>query len=169
VNEPGLCPSCGRVLDVHDRHIRFQLPDVVWEMNEEERKTRGFWSTPEDRANLVAVKEHGFFVRSLLPVHLVGGDSVTFGAWFAVDEATWSRVIDVWWAPEYARLEFVGELANAIAPWGDEVAGRSARARVRAEDEIPWVSGSEDPVLGRLLREEWPTEPVLGAWSDAWG
>lgn len=74
-----VCPSCGRPLDEHDRHICFKLPEPVLDVPKEERAAIT-WGNDV----LMAVKEIGSFVRILIPVKLFGGYTVTYSAWLAV-------------------------------------------------------------------------------------
>ena len=71
------CPTCGRRLDEHRRHLRFRLP--VLEVPEEDRADRT-WGNDV----MMQVQAVGCFVRILIPVRLTGGYTVTYGAWLAV-------------------------------------------------------------------------------------
>ena len=148
------CPNCGRKLDEHNRHVRFVLPDPVLEVPESEREARS-WGNEV----LLQVQGVGAFVRVLLPVRLSGGYTVTFGAWLAVHPEDLRRAWRVWWSDEYPRLELRGYLANAIPPWG--LLRAPAVARVRHPDQAPYLVESPDQLLGQVLENEWPHEPVL--------
>src|SRR5260370_41417659 len=79
--EPLACVTCGRALDAHDRHVRFKFPDPVLAASEDQRG-KAWQSDPDaNRAVMMQVPEVGPFVRALLPVHLSGGYTLTFGLW----------------------------------------------------------------------------------------
>lgn len=71
---PLACPTCGRPVDAHDRHVRFRLPDPVLAVPDQER-TEGTWLSHADanQSVMMMVPTVGTFVRSLLPVRLTGG------------------------------------------------------------------------------------------------
>jgi hypothetical protein len=63
--------------------------------------TEGVWKSETDpmRAVMMTVPHVGGFLRALLPVHLFGGDTVTFGVWVGVHPDDLRRAYDVWWDP----------------------------------------------------------------------
>lgn len=71
---------CGRDRDIHNQDVRFSLPDPVLALPEGER-TPGTWMSHPDANTsvMMQVPDVGAFVRVLLPVSLVGGDTLTFG------------------------------------------------------------------------------------------
>jgi hypothetical protein len=153
------------LLDSHDRHVRFTLPDPVFAAPERER-TPGTWMSHADAGQsvMMQVPGVGVFVRALLPVKLTGGHTLTFGVWLAVDPGDLQRIIDVWWAPEYQHLRVAGRLANAIPPWG--LLAVPVQAVVRDPDQTPYCDGSDDPQLARVLHDQWPHDLVLAAIGD---
>ncbi len=156
------CPSCGRLLDLHNRHVRFTLPDPVLDAPGKET-TPGTWishGNARDSA-MMQVPNVGAFVRALLPIKLTEGHTVTFGVWLAVDPRELRSVFDVWWEPEYRDLRLTGRLANTIPPWG--MLAAPVETVVRDPDETPYCESSEDPQLDRVLRGEWPHDLVLTA------
>jgi hypothetical protein len=153
---------CGRALDLHDRDMRFRLPEPVLRTAQQERAP-GTWLSHEDpsRSVMMEVPGLGAFVRSLLPVQLTGGFTVTFGVWLAVRPDDLQRAYAVWWEPEYRDLVLDGRLANELPVWG--LLAAHAQASVHDENETPWIDHSSDPLLARVLTERWPHDEVLGA------
>ena len=152
------CAQCGRPTDEHDRHLRFVLPEPVLSIPEHDRAANT-WGNDV----LMSVRDVGSFVRVLVPVHLSGGYTVTFGAWLGVHPDDLRRTYEVWNSAEYAQLELDGVLANMLPPWEDQTYGRPLRVRVRDSDEVPYATSSTDEVLQGILTEEWPHEFVLAA------
>jgi hypothetical protein len=159
---PDLCPTCGRALDLHDRHVRFELPDPVLAMPDRQT-TPGTWMSHERAREsvMMQVPNVGAFVRALLPVRLTDGHRVTFGVWLAINPAVLPSVMDVWWEPEYRDLQLTGRLANAIEPWG--LLAAPVEAGVRDPEETPYCERSSHELLDRVLHDEWPHDMVLGA------
>lgn len=156
----GACPTCGDPLDGHDRHMRFILPDPVRDLADKER-TPGTWMSG-DTANgsvLMQVPRLGAFVRALLPIRLTAGYILTYGVWIAIDPRELRPIFDVWFEPEYAALRVEGLLANAIEPWG--LLAAPVVATVRDISQTPYCTNSSDPILERVLHEEWPHELFL--------
>jgi hypothetical protein len=155
------CPTCGRPLDEHDRHVRLRLPDPVLAVPESERGET--WGGEETA--FLQVEQIGAFVRVLLPITLTGGYSLTIGTWLAIDPSQLGHVWETWNTDEYSTLTLVGYLANAIEPWGAALLGAPANAGVRSPDELPWLTSSSDSELERVLTLEWPHDAILGAWE----
>lgn len=156
------CSSCGRPLDLHDRHVRFRLPDPV--LNAPERETTpGTWMSHDGAREsvMMQVPHIGAFVRALLPIRLTEGHTITFGVWLAVDPRELASIYAVWWEPEYRDLRLSGWLANAIPPWG--LLAAPVATVVRDPDETPYCDRSDDPQLDRVLHDEWPHDLVLSA------
>jgi hypothetical protein len=145
------CPTCGRPLDEHDRHIRFTLPDPVLEVPDSERT----WQAPD----MMQVDGVGSFLRALLPVRLTGGYRVTFGVWLLVHPDDLQRAFRVWQEPDFVGFSVDGWLGNAVRPWG--LLGKPVHAQVRDPDQIPYIDTSTDPLVARVLAEEWPHEDIL--------
>jgi hypothetical protein len=161
VTAAGTCPTCGRSLDDHDRHVRFRRPEAallgpggldgpdVWMSD----------ATPEASV-LLQTPDAGAFARCLLPVRLTGGHRVTFGVWLAFDPAELGRVVEVWWDDAaYPGLVLDGYLANT-PPFVD-VLRAPVRAVVRDPGHTPYLDSSPHPGLTRLLTAEWPHDEVL--------
>jgi hypothetical protein len=79
------CEMCGRPVSVHDRHMRFRLPQPVLDSPAREQ-TAGTWLSHRtaDESVMMQVPNVGPFVRALLPVRLSGGHTITFGVWVAI-------------------------------------------------------------------------------------
>lgn len=154
------CPTCGRPLDLHDRHVRMKLPDPVLAVPPEERAGRTWGNDTH-----LQVQGVGAFVRVLLPIRLTGGYSLTVGTWLAIDPAVFRSVWEGWESEAYSSLVLEGFLANAIPPWGDTVLGAPATATVRDPKLNPYVTSSPHPVLGEVLATEWPNEDVLAPYE----
>jgi hypothetical protein len=152
------CPICDRPLDDHNRQLRFRLPQAVLGVPEPERVART-WGNDV----LMQVEGVGSFVRVLVPVKLTGGYRVTFGAWLSVAAVDLAHAWEVWLAPEYARLRLAGVLANALPGWESATYVKPLEAAVLDPDALPYGVDSSDAFVRRLLREEWPHEPVLDA------
>jgi hypothetical protein len=145
----------------HRRHdVRFQLPDEAFAMDAEER-TRRVLEAPGE-VGFVSVRDVGEFIRVLLPVKLDDGELV-FGVWVRVSKAVAADAWQKWFSDAYGSLELRGELANALAPWGAAIRGADVVARVRAENERPYVLESGHPLLARILTETWPSAELLAA------
>lgn len=116
VTTSATCPSCGRPLDAHDRHVRFTLPDML-ALPEQER-TAGTWMSDDSAGAsvMMQVPKVGAFVRVLLPIHLTGGFSLTYGLWLEVSPKDLMRTFKVWWQPTCIDLQLSGRLGNAIHP-----------------------------------------------------
>lgn len=125
---------------------------------------------PDDRASrtwgndvLMMVKDLGAFIRVLVPIHLSGGYTVTFGAWLSVHPDELRRAYEIWFTPEYVELELDGVLANMLPLWEDQTYRRALRVTVRDPDEVPYAADSTDADLHQILTAEWPHEFVLSA------
>jgi hypothetical protein len=134
------------------------LPEPVLAVPAEDRAART-WGNDV----LMMVHEVGAFVRVLVPVHLTGGYTVTFGAWLGVHPDDLRRAHEIWFKPEYSELELDGVLANMLPPWEDQTYRHPLRVAVRSPDEVPYAVESTDAELQHILTEEWPHEFVLAA------
>ncbi|HEY7138869.1 MAG TPA: DUF2199 domain-containing protein [Methylomirabilota bacterium] len=158
------CPTCGRLLDEHRRHLRFRLPQPVLEVPEGERAERT-WGNDV----LMQVREVGSFVRVLVPVRLTGGYTVTYGAWLFVRPEDLRHAWEVWWTPEYAQLRLAGLLANMLPAWESHTYGKPLAIAVRDPESAPYAVDSSDDFMRRVLQDEWPHEPILDAIARYWG
>jgi hypothetical protein len=152
------CSECGRPLDAHDRNIRLRLPESVLGLSEEERAERS-WSSP--KTDHLEVQGVGSFVRSLLPIQLSGGFSLTYGVWLQVDPATLRRAWEIWDRQDYAGLTLEGRLANAVPPWGERLLQKRVKAIVVDPSELPVIVFGSDPAIDDVLRQVWRHDEVL--------
>jgi hypothetical protein len=149
----GQCPTCGRPLDEHNRHLRFGVPEPVLGIPEAERPART-WGNDV----LMQVEDVGAFVRILVPVTLSGGYKITYGAWLSVSPQDLRRAWEVWRLPSYADLRLDGVLANMLPGWEDDTYAKPVTASVLDVEQIPYAVDSQDPFMRRVLNDEWPHE-----------
>jgi len=152
------CPTCGRPLDEHDRHVRFGVPEPVLSIPKEERPART-WGNDV----IMQVEGIGGFVRILVPVKLTGGYQITFGAWLSVDSADLRRTWEVWDQPSYEDLRIVGILANMLPGWETETYMKPLETAVLNVEHTPYAVDSSDDFLRRVIKDEWPHEQLLTA------
>lgn len=156
------CPSCGRPTDVHDQHIRFQLPTPIFDQPDWEQLP-GLWMSHKTPTESVMLQADGFgaFVRSLMPIQLEGGHKLTYGVWVGVHPTHLKEAFAIWWDddPAYMDLRLDGRLANRIEPWG--LLGAPVVATVINADETPYCTSSEDPLLARVLTNTWAHDEAL--------
>ncbi len=156
------CPTCGRSLADHDRHLRFPLPQPVLDIPEFLRPDLSWGNDAFLNAEGV-----GGFVRVLVPVRLEGGHRIVFATWLGVHAPDLKRAYDAWDSPDYPTFEVAGAVANALPPFEDRTLERPAVARVLDPDHPPYVVSSTDPGLTAVLTTEWPHELVLAALGPA--
>jgi hypothetical protein len=152
------CPACGRLLDAHNRHVRFKIPEPVLTIPEQDRPSLT-WGNDV----LMQVEGVGAFIRILIPVKLAGGYRVTYGAWLSVRPADLRRAWEVWLAPEYRELRVTGVLANKLPGWESETYGKPVEAAVLDVDHTPYAVNSADDFMRRVIEDEWPHEVILDA------
>lgn len=154
------CAVCGHATHDRDRNIRFRLPDPVLQVAHGD-ELDGLWKSEPDpnRAVMMMAPNLGGFLRALLPVHLTGGDTVTFGVWVGVHPDDLKRAYDLWWDPEYASLKVSGRLANALPSWS--VFAAPVELEVVDPDATPYVVSSSDPTLSSVLTDVWEREAVV--------
>jgi hypothetical protein len=150
---------------MHDRQVRFTLPDPV--LNARRATTNETWMSHPTAGESVMMQVSGLgaFVRVLLPVRLTEGHTVTFGVWLAIDPRELESVYGAWWKPEYRELRLTGRLANIIPPWG--MLAAPVATVVRDAEQTPYCDRSDDPLLDRVLHDEWAHDLVLSAVDKA--
>ena len=138
------------------RDVRFAFPDPVVDLSPREREA--VWQAAGWLMRAVGI---GSSIRSLIPIRLSGEASATFGAWIGVHPEVLEWAIEIEDGPDYADFGFEGVLANRLPPWGSVTFGKLVEAEVLELDSIPYVTGSADPELARILTTEWPHDDVL--------
>jgi hypothetical protein len=128
----------------------------------QQERTPGTWMSDGDPESsvMMQVPNVGPFVRSLFPVHLEDGFTLTFGVWIAIHPDDLRRAYAVWWTPEYSDLVLNGYLANALPRWG--FLGTPVVARVLNVEHTPYVMETGDDGLATVLRDQWPHEVLEG-------
>ncbi|MFE5285429.1 DUF2199 domain-containing protein [Nocardia sp. NPDC056611] len=162
------CPDCGHVLDEHDRHYRFTLPEPMMHLPEPVPAADLWMSGTTIRdSELLQVQQIGTFVRAMLPINLTGGYRITYCVWLLVHPVEFQAIYETWWSPGYSQLQIKGYLANQIPPWG--MLRAPVDATVTDPERLPICVASADPHLDRVLREQWPHEVALGSISKTAG
>jgi hypothetical protein len=151
------CATCGRPSEAHDRHVRFQLPTPLFDLPDWEQLP-GLWMSHETPTESVMLQANGYgaFVRALLPIHLEDNHKLTYGVWIGVHPKQLQQAFAVWWGdnPKYRDLRLDGRLANQLAPW--DLLGAPVVATVLNEDETPYCTSSDHPLLSQVLTTTWP-------------
>ena len=98
----------------------------------------------------------------LLAVRLVGGYAVTYGVWVGVHPGDLQRAFRVWWEPDYENLRLEGALCQLGPPMGAAGSPRQPGSEESGTHAL-LVARSSDPMLSRVLGEEWPHKDVLEA------
>jgi hypothetical protein len=155
--------GCGGHLDPDQPGFDFPLPHFVAELSDEERVQR----VRVDTGAIMIADGVGNFLKVRLPVRLDDGRTVVYLAWVylqaeVIDEFT-ARVRD----KTLTGHRFQGLLCNAVGPWGEELlrapvvlGGQQANedGSIRCSEVI----ASSHSLLGKVLRELWSAEFVLG-------
>ena len=152
------CPTCGRLLDEHNRHLRFKVPEPVLTVPEQDRPSLT-WGNDV----LMQVQGVGAFVRILVPIRLTGGYTVTYGAWLSVHPDDLRRAWEVWMVAAYGDLRLSGTLANMLPGWESESYGKPVEAAVLNVDHVPYAVESSDEFMRRVIQDQWPHAIVLDA------
>ena len=155
--------GCGGHLDPEHPGFDFPLPHLVAELSEEERAQR----VTVDTGAIMITDGVGNFLKVRLPVRLDDGRTVVYLAWVYLQ----AEVIDEFTArvrnETLTGYRFEGLLCNAVGPWGEELlrapvvlGGQQSNGdgSIRRSEVI----ASSHPLLGKVLREPWPSEFVLG-------
>lgn len=94
-----ICGVCGGLHPKEAIELTFRLPDVVFELSDEERTRRCNMGT-----SLCVLDHSRFFVRGLLPLP-VHGQALPYriAIWAEVDEQTFADIYHLWDAPNQAE------------------------------------------------------------------
>lgn len=155
--------GCGGHLDLDHPGFDFPLPHLVAELSDEERVQR----VRVDTEAIMIADGVGNFLKVRLPVRLDDGRTVVYLAWVylqaeVIDEYT-ARVCD----KTLTGHRFEGLLCNAVGPWGEELLRAPVvlgGQQVNEDGSIrrSEVVASSHSLLGKVLRERWSAEFVLG-------
>lgn len=106
------------------------------------------------------------WVRAYIDVRLAGGGTFGIATWLEIEWEALPPVLAAWEDPKaYPSLQIDGWLGNGLRYWGrEETFGAPARATVLDPDQLPTISSSSDPLLARILGEEWPADEVRSAY-----
>ncbi|MFD8077312.1 DUF6348 family protein [Streptomyces sp. NPDC059718] len=155
--------GCGGHLDPEHPGFELPLPHLVAELSDEERTRRVRVHTD---AMMIADGVGNFF-KVRLPVPLDDGRTVNYLAWAYLKAPVIENVVARVHDDTLTGRRFEGLLCNAIGPWGEDVLrapvvleGRPA-SRAGAVGYCEVVE-SRHPLLGKVLRERWPAQFVLG-------
>lgn len=133
----------------------WRMPDAIFALDEEERESRAKTSR-----HFATFDEERFFVRCLLPVSVETYGVWSVGIWVEVSQAAHDAAWESWDVPEdYAKLDFEGTIAND----GEDAQlpiplGAKVRVHAPHPDRPPYIAGSSEPSITRLLTQTWPQE-----------
>jgi len=132
------CDVCGETHAGETRDIRMGLPQPIYLLDEEERRSRAH--VEEDFAVLHSQKGDRCFVRALLELPIDGEDGYFgYGAWVEVSEVDGAALGELWDDEEGERVgPFSGTLANELSPYAF-TEGLAVRIRLRDVQLLPLV------------------------------
>jgi hypothetical protein len=106
-----VCATCGRAHPISDSELAFGLPDVVFDLSEDEREARCRISK-----EIVAMDDAAFFLRGLLPLKVLGrAQEYSLGVWLEVSPDVLDRIGELWSDPEQDQEpRMPGRLANKL-------------------------------------------------------
>jgi hypothetical protein len=113
-----LCSVCGKDHPVDDIEKTFRLPDVVFQIPEDERENR-----VKVNSNFCALDDSRVFVRGLIPVPVKGKDEpYCWGVWAEVAWDTYSQLYNTWDDDDCSMFEDLkGLVANALPTYEDTI------------------------------------------------
>ncbi|MFJ9428416.1 DUF6348 family protein [Streptomyces sp. NPDC101490] len=155
--------ACDGHLDPEHPGFDLALPHLIAELSEEERKRR---VTSANEA-IITAKGIGNFLKVRLPVRLEDGRTVVYLAWVYLQAAVIADFVQRIHNGNLADHRFEGLLCNAIGPWGEDVLRAPVvlgGQRINEDGSVrrSEVLESSDPLLSKVLSEDWPTAFVLG-------
>jgi hypothetical protein len=102
------CHQCGSELGDHQLDIGFQLPDVVWNLDDDERKRRAKFNS-----DVCVLDGQRHFIRGIALVPISNsGEQFGWGLWAEVSEVDFKRYLELFHADARAEPPVVGRLAN---------------------------------------------------------
>ena len=127
-----LCSVCGKDHPVENIEKAFRLPDVIFQLAEDEREDRA-----KIGSNFCALDDSRVFVRGLIPVPIQGkNDTYCWGVWAEVAWDTYSELYNTWDDEDCSGFEDLeGVIANALPTYEDTI-GLPVRI-VRQPDSRP--------------------------------
>lgn len=159
------CPCCGKDVWGLDREITLAMPDDLFDLSSEARRSRvRMWGK-----SFMALDGARHFVRVLLPVPLSVGHEYRFGVWLEVADSDFHGLLDVWDEPAYLETSLEGVLANAVPPWGPRIVGAPCHASARGYDDALFIDRSSDPSLGQVLSQPWEVHECEALIAEVWG
>ena len=132
------CDVCGETHAGETRDIRMGLPQPIYLLDEEERRSRAY--VQEDFAVLHGQNGDRCFVRALLELPIDGEEGYFgYGAWVEVNAADVAVLGELWDDEEGQRASpFSGTLANELSPYAF-TEGLPVRIRLRDVQLLPLV------------------------------
>jgi GNAT superfamily N-acetyltransferase len=103
---------------------------------------------------VVAAQDFGVTMRVVLPVSLHTGETVAIEVWVVIHEDDRSTGLELE-AGDWSGATGRGFLLNVVEPW-PEVYGALVTFAGEPGQPLARVTGSEHPVLHRVLTENWP-------------
>jgi hypothetical protein len=106
-----ICTDCGREHPRDSLELTFRRPDVISELEMEEREAR-----IQENSELCVLDGTRFFIRALLPLRVLGRvQPYNIGLWVEVSQRDFERVYELWGDEEQAsEPAFQGKVANDI-------------------------------------------------------
>ncbi|MDX8054525.1 GNAT family N-acetyltransferase [Lentzea sp. BCCO 10_0798] len=126
-------------------------PDDFAQWTELDRYATATWYD----GRVLAVQDFGTTIRVVLPISLDTGHTVLFEVWVVVDFDEGSELGAELEAGGWSGATAKGLLLNVVEPW-PEVYGAPVTFAGRPGEWLPRITGSEQPVLRRVLTEKWP-------------
>lgn len=128
------CAICGQVHEGLPTAWGFKLPDVVWEIPEQQRADAARFTD-----DLCQFGER-FFIRGVLPVPFAGEDGeFGWGAWAEVDEDAFDRYLQLYDVDASNEPAHAGKLANKL-PGFDHSEGLRLFVQFQSKTQRPTFS-----------------------------
>jgi hypothetical protein len=129
------CEVCGEAHAGELRDIRLGLPQPIFLLDEEERRSRAY---VED--DFAVLDDQRYFVRALVELPIYGEDGYFgYGAWVEVTKDDVTALGELWHDEEGWRSDtFPGTLANELSPYAF-TEGLPVRIRLREVNLLPLI------------------------------